>query len=517
MTENTHKIFVTTGASNHTETARANFDLYTTDPQALERFLDVFNLNKNVWECACVDYDTEYFNGKEWVKIGEYKKGDYVLSYIPETNSSMLVIPNEYIKTPYKKDFFVWKSKDLNMTLSENHRVVFLNRRKNTIQVKTAKEVFDIYQKDSNGFRGKIPTTWQDLGGNLIVDEWLLRLAIACNADGKMESKKKTCLIRVKKERKKERLEWLLKQANIPYKYKYFSKEERHSFFFENPLNNKLFPCEWLNLTRHLREIFIEEVAYWDGHTTEDGNTIYFSSKKHDIDIVQMIAHSIGINAKVNIDDRTEKRKNTNISYRLSFKRACTNYSLSKKNKQHLTMEKSKDGFCYCFNVPSSMLILRRENKIFITGNCGLGHLSEVLRKRDYKVYSTDINNYGYTGQNKILNFLSSEVLPQANEGLLECDILTNPPYSESLSFVKQALNIIEDGYNVVMFLRLQFLEGQARKAFFENNPPKEIYVFSKRMNCINPFGINQKSSAICYAWFVWQKGFKGDPIIKWL
>jgi hypothetical protein len=53
MTENTHKIFVTTGASNHTDTARANFDLYTTDPQALERFLDVFNLNKNVWECAC--------------------------------------------------------------------------------------------------------------------------------------------------------------------------------------------------------------------------------------------------------------------------------------------------------------------------------------------------------------------------------------------------------------------------------------------------------------------------------
>lgn len=148
---------------------------------------------------------------------------------------------------------------------------------------------------------------------------------------------------------------------------------------------------------------------------------------------------------------------------------------------------------------------------------CGLGHLSEVLKQRDYKVYSTDIKNYGYAGQNRTLNFLSNEVLPQPQEGLLECDILTNPPYTRALEFVKQALNIIEDGYNVVMFLRLQFLEGQARKAFFEKNPPKEIYVFSKRMNCINPFGVNQKSSAICYAWFVWQKGFTGDPIIKWL
>lgn len=79
------------------------------------------------------------------------------------------------------------------------------------------------------------------------------------------------------------------------------------------------------------------------------------------------------------------------------------------------------------------------------------------------------------------------------------------------------ALAIIEDGYHVVMFLRLQFLEGKARRVFFNENPPKEIYVFSERMNCINPYGINQKSSAICYAWFIWQKGFKGDPIVKWI
>ena len=163
------------------------------------------------------------------------------------------------------------------------------------------------------------------------------------------------------------------------------------------------------------------------------------------------------------------------------------------------------------------LLEVRSFNKNVWENACGTGVLSEVLKAHNYKVYSTDINDYGYTGQNARINFLSDEVLPQAHEGLLQCDILTNPPFSRGLEFVKQALAIIEDGYHVVMFLRLQFLEGQARKAFFENNPPKEIYVFSKRMNCINPFGVNQKSSAICYAWFVWQKGFKGDPAIKWL
>ena len=148
----------------------------------------------------------------------------------------------------------------------------------------------------------------------------------------------------------------------------------------------------------------------------------------------------------------------------------------------------------------------------------GQGHLSEVLKKHGYKVYSTDLNDYGYKGLNAKVNFLSNEVLPQADEGLLHCDILTNPPYTKALEFIKQALNVIEKGYNVVMFLRIQFLEGKARRFFFDKNPPKEIYVFSERIKCTNQSDPDAlKSSAICYAWFVWEKGFKGDPIIKWL
>ena len=40
MTENTHKIFVTTGASNHAQNDRASYDFYCTDPKALEMLLE---------------------------------------------------------------------------------------------------------------------------------------------------------------------------------------------------------------------------------------------------------------------------------------------------------------------------------------------------------------------------------------------------------------------------------------------------------------------------------------------
>ena len=144
---------------------------------------------------------------------------------------------------------------------------------------------------------------------------------------------------------------------------------------------------------------------------------------------------------------------------------------------------------------------------------CGLGHLSEVLRANGYKVLSSDIKNYGYIHQTDEIDFLSySQKGTKAN-----LDIVTNPPYLKALEFCAKALEIINDGYYVVMFLRLQFLEGKKRKAFFDKFPPKEIYVFSDRINCLDPFGENPKSSAICYAWFIWEKGFQGNPSIYWL
>lgn len=68
------------------------------------------------------------------------------------------------------------------------------------------------------------------------------------------------------------------------------------------------------------------------------------------------------------------------------------------------------------------------------------------------------------------------------------------------------------------MFLKLQFLEGKQRKELFKKYPPKVVYVSSSRLICAKNGDFSEyKSSAVAYAWFVWEKGFKGDPIIKWI
>lgn len=45
------------------------------------------------------------------------------------------------------------------------------------------------------------------------------------------------------------------------------------------------------------------------------------------------------------------------------------------------------------------------------------------------------------------------------------------------------------------------------------------MYVFSSRVNCAmnGDFKKYNHNSAVAYAWFVWEKGYKGDTILKWI
>jgi len=140
---------------------------------------------------------------------------------------------------------------------------------------------------------------------------------------------------------------------------------------------------------------------------------------------------------------------------------------------------------------------------------CWEWHLAERLKKHWYDVIASDLIDRWYWESG--IDFLW-RYTPY------NWDILTNPPYSLAYEFVEKAIELIEDWKNVYMFLRLQFLEWQKRYKFFKENPPKTVYVFSKRVNCAKNWKFDETiSSAIAYAWFHWEKGFKWDPVIKWI
>lgn len=142
---------------------------------------------------------------------------------------------------------------------------------------------------------------------------------------------------------------------------------------------------------------------------------------------------------------------------------------------------------------------------------CGMGHLSEVLKCRGYDVLSTDLIDRGYGMSNK-------DFLKYKSSLLLSTDILTNPPYKYAKEFVEHSLEILKDGYYCIMLLKIQFLEGKERRKLFNKFPPKYVYVNSARQTCyINGDMSKKMSSASCYCWFIWEKGFTGEPIIRWI
>lgn len=150
----------------------------------------------------------------------------------------------------------------------------------------------------------------------------------------------------------------------------------------------------------------------------------------------------------------------------------------------------------------------------------GMGHISNAIKE-----YYKENNNLQITGVDLVdrgyPNTIVTDFL-QWNTDKKYDAIISNPPYSLAKEFIEKSFDCITENGIIAMFLKLQFLEGAKRKEFFEQYPPKYIYVFRNRMatwNNGNEFDSNGKrwATTMCHAWFIWENGSKTEPIVRWL
>jgi hypothetical protein len=135
---------------------------------------------------------------------------------------------------------------------------------------------------------------------------------------------------------------------------------------------------------------------------------------------------------------------------------------------------------------------------------CGQGHISKVLIKHGYKVFSSDLVDRGY-GTPRV-DFLM--------ETQKHDNIVTNPPFKNALEFAERALELSR--YKVALLLKLSFLEGVARRNFFKSYPPEKVWVFSQRQALMKN-GEPHSGGMLALAWFVWSKGNIESPTIGWV
>lgn len=196
-----------------------------------------------------------------------------------------------------------------------------------------------------------------------------------------------------------------------------------------------------------------------------------------------------------------DKKKNS------TFQTLCTN---------RIKYEREINDF-YATEPKATELLLEVEpelNNIWECA-CGQGHLAKVFDKYGKLGKASDLIDRGYGIQEDFINNIVINFNPYFK---WEGDIVTNPPYSLAEEFIKKALEIINNGNKVCMFLRLLFLEGKGRKELFTKYPPKTVYVCSGRINTAKDANFDLfTNGAMANAWFVWQKGYKGYPIIQWI
>ena len=326
----------------------------------------------------CVDGDTEYLTKDGWKKISNYNNEE-VAQW--DNGEISFVKPYYYHKHTAEKMYHIYTANGLDMVLSEHHNVVLKTSKGNIIK-KITRDLLDEEGKNiRNGNNGFIPCYFNYEGGDGInLSDNEIRLQIAFCADGSIIDNGKKGRIRIKKDYKKKNLVELLNLCNIEYTVSDDGDDFLIYYFIPPIISKSLVSC-FKNANKHQMKVIAKELPMWDGNC----DNVFRTTIKEDADFAQYIFMSVyNTNASIIVDDRVgEKYKRNDKEYerksilyevsRLKYDKISFRKSTNKKSKNKIYVEEfiPLDGNMYCFSVPSTMLILRRNNHIFVTGNCG--------------------------------------------------------------------------------------------------------------------------------------------------
>ena len=142
---------------------------------------------------------------------------------------------------------------------------------------------------------------------------------------------------------------------------------------------------------------------------------------------------------------------------------------------------------------------------------CGVGTMSEVIKQSGHNVVSYDIVDRGY---GLVGDFFQTD-FPKH-----KFDIITNPPYDNVIEIILKCLDICKD--KVALLMPFRYLSSASRyNEVYKQYPPKCVYVYQERICIAKNADFKTYSDAGAnmeiYAWYVWEKGYKGATELRWI
>lgn len=400
----------------------------------------------------CFDQDTEILTEKGWVNGVDFissNRKDLVATLNLNTNEVEYQKVDNTVLRPYSGEMFHTKNNCVDMVVTPNHRVVFDTLTKEN-------NILEFVNLPNNTQRHFIKNAGINNKPDLDISEDLIRLSAWLHSDGSVY---KNHFMFYQRLSKSYLIEDLLKKANI--KFKKTIRERNTTYICGKQLKKKCEPSveyyvskqnspELCNLVQHkyLFGDWIYELSYkqflaflssyvdGDGsrHKTSPNNSWCIYGVKPLIDQLQHLCVLNNTRCSVYCYRKNQYKLNITVSSnRISFDNGIKN----KSQKINYT------GLVWCLSVPNTTLVVRRNGKCYISGNCR------------FHTYTSNIKNY---------------------------------KHSDAIASPKEALKLQERGYTVytnwkedyVQIGKYQLFHGQ-----FCNQNPAKTHTLKSKTSCV--------------------------------
>ncbi len=322
---------------------------------------------------GCVSADTEFLTSTGWKRIDQYAPGDHVAQFHADSREIEFVAPLAYIKKPCAEMVHIAPARGTSQRLSPEHRVLYY-REDGTHDVCSAAEFMEgLHKVGPAAYGRKFCSTFSVRGKSGIdLSDAELRLMVAVIADGHFNSTTPRCVIRLKKDRKVSRLRRLLTKAGVKYNVRICGGQPDFLVFtFNAPRREKEFTAAWWDATQTQLEIIAEEIPYWDSSiSARPSQGVRFSSAvEQSANFAQYAFAAAKKPASFTEMVRVRKGRGAEVEYCVHAR--AQDGLVGPGRKDSVYIAPNPEGFKYCFEVPTSFLLLRHNGYIFATGNTG--------------------------------------------------------------------------------------------------------------------------------------------------
>lgn len=337
--------------------------------------LDVFMSGLKPYDTVFVDEcfpgDVEVLTSTGFVRFDAVSPTDLVAQYDADSAGISFVTPLRIVKRPYAGRMIELKSQKLyDLSLTPNHELLICQRGRASKKVVAEKCPID--QKYTMKVAGKA------LGPDVELSPYE-RLLIVAQADGSIHRaglESVTAAFSFSKERKLAEFLTLMAEGAFRFKEVKGAANGGNTKPTRRFLVHDLPPTFSKNLWAHFdltklsqvkAQAILNEAVKWDGHRTSNSATaLYYSSvEKEQADFYQVIAILAGY--KSNVTVQHDNRKSTFRSvYRLNIVTGRDYVGTQNINKSSYDFT----GTVYCVTVPTGNIVVRRNGKPLIVGNC---------------------------------------------------------------------------------------------------------------------------------------------------